>query len=274
VSQGNMPTWMLIALPLVAIPIVGGAIWMGARPAFEPEAPAQPLLSNPGVIVPALEAEVEEEVLAGARKLTVMNNHAMLLAETGNVPHRLQITQTGSVLRRGGATRVAAEPFDVRRLDMTLVTRLAADARERTGEDAYAVVVGRDEDGRLLWRVDPGGYADDVHYDQNGKHLPDPFGTAEAQAAEEASAEESEGTDPLLEKVCAAYDEMVAEGVDPDVLLQSVAVRAVTRHGVSEEELAELGARPAQLLESIRSRGNPEVCAGFVTALEARLGTP
>ncbi len=122
--------------------------------------------------------------------------------------------------------------------------------------------------------MDPGGHADDVYYDRDGTHLPDPFGTAADEPPAQGPTPEGDGADPLLLRVCAAYDEVVAEGVDPDVLLQRVAVRAVTRHDVTEEQLAELGARPAQLLESIRSRGEPEACAGLVTALEARTSSP
>lgn len=76
------------------------------------------------------------------------------------------------------------------------------------------------------------------------------------------------GTDPLLAKVCAAYDEVEAEGVDEGVVLQTTALRAVRDHGVTEGQLAELGAHPADVLESIRERRSPSACDGFVEALE------
>lgn len=76
--------------------------------------------------------------------------------------------------------------------------------------------------------------------------------------------------DPILLKVCKAFDEVKAEGkADQDhVLMQRSAVRS-TELGVSEAELEALGSQPPQLLASIRARGNPTECAAFVAYLEA-----
>lgn len=73
--------------------------------------------------------------------------------------------------------------------------------------------------------------------------------------------------DPVLLSVCAAWDEVAAEGGENP--LMRAAVRAVETKGVTEAQLATLGARPQELLTSIRARGNPPACAAMVTALEA-----
>lgn len=77
-------------------------------------------------------------------------------------------------------------------------------------------------------------------------------------------------SDPILLKVCQAFDEVSAEGKADQAhnLLASTAVRA-TKLGVTEAQLEALGPQPPQLLASIRKRGNPPECAAFVAYLEA-----
>ena len=76
--------------------------------------------------------------------------------------------------------------------------------------------------------------------------------------------------DPLLSAVCRAYDEIAAErDVPQDAILTASAVRAVERHGVTEAQLAELGATPDRVLASIQRRGSPPGCAAFVTYLQS-----
>ena len=77
--------------------------------------------------------------------------------------------------------------------------------------------------------------------------------------------------DPLLLEVCAAHDEVVEQGVPPDRVLQATALRAITHHGATEAQLAELGARPAELLASIRERGSPLECDAMRETLEKRI---
>ena len=77
-------------------------------------------------------------------------------------------------------------------------------------------------------------------------------------------------SDPILLKVCKAFDEVSAEGKadQANMLMASAAVRA-TELGVTEAQLEALGPQPPQLLASIRARGNPPECAAFVAYLEA-----
>jgi hypothetical protein len=97
----------------------------------------------------------------------------------------------------------------------------------------------------------------------------EPAGTQPSTTA--ALASDVAKGDPLLLAICRAHDEVAAEGVAPEILLQSTAVRSMERHGVTEAQMSELGATPAALLASIRSRGAPPACAGLIAALEARL---
>ena len=72
--------------------------------------------------------------------------------------------------------------------------------------------------------------------------------------------------DPVVLTVCAAFDEVVAEG-HADMPLSRAAVRA-TEKGLGEDQLAELGAMPAELAASIRKRGNPPQCAAMLAFLD------
>lgn len=91
-----------------------------------------------------------------------------------------------------------------------------------------------------------------------------------SKPAKEASPEQAKpSNDPKLLAICRAYDEVVAAGTAKDIILQSAAVTAVQKHGVTEAELSTYGASPAALLKSIQDRGDPPECAAFVTALKA-----
>lgn len=86
-------------------------------------------------------------------------------------------------------------------------------------------------------------------------------------APAEAPAHEPATIDPLLEKVCAAYDAESAANPSTEGILSRTALRAV-QSGVSEAEIGQMGAHPASLLAYIRSHGDPPECGGFVRALE------
>src|SRR4051812_10094188 len=60
-------------------------------------------------------------------------------------------------------------------------------------------------------------------------------------------------SDPILLKVCKAFDEVKAEG-KAEMLMARTAVRS-TELGVDEAQLEALGSQPTQLLASIRARG-------------------
>lgn len=87
---------------------------------------------------------------------------------------------------------------------------------------------------------------------------------AEPTKAEPAKAEPE--VDPVVLTVCAAFDEVVAEG-HADAPLSRTAVRA-TEKGLGEDQLATLGAMPAELAASIRKRGNPPQCAAMLAFLD------
>jgi hypothetical protein len=72
--------------------------------------------------------------------------------------------------------------------------------------------------------------------------------------------------DPIVITVCAAFDEVVAEG-HADMPLSRAAVRA-TEKGLTEDQLATLGGMPAELAASIRKRGNPPQCAAMLAFLD------
>ncbi|MCH9685728.1 MAG: hypothetical protein K0V04_30125 [Deltaproteobacteria bacterium] len=95
-----------------------------------------------------------------------------------------------------------------------------------------------------------------------------PVASAEGPIEAKAEVKAEPKIDPLLAKVCAAYDEEVAANPSPEQILSRTALRAVSSHGVSEAQLASLGGQPAQLLASIRERGDPPQCKAFAAAIE------
>jgi hypothetical protein len=95
-------------------------------------------------------------------------------------------------------------------------------------------------------------------------------GRADTSAGVEAASDGTEA-DPLLLAVCRAHDEVVAEGVPPERLLQFAALRSMERHGVTEAQMSTLGATPQALLASILARGAPPACAQLIATLKARL---
>lgn len=90
-------------------------------------------------------------------------------------------------------------------------------------------------------------------------------------SASGARASDVTEADPLLLAVCRAHDEVVAEGVPPERLLQFAALRSMERHGVTEAQMSALGATPQALLASILARGAPPACAELIATLKARL---
>jgi hypothetical protein len=89
---------------------------------------------------------------------------------------------------------------------------------------------------------------------------------AKAEPAKTEPAKAEPAKDPIVVTVCAAFDEVVAEG-HADMPLSRAAVRA-TEKGLTEDQLAELGAMPAELAASIRKRGNPPQCAAMLAFLD------
>ena len=90
-------------------------------------------------------------------------------------------------------------------------------------------------------------------------------------SASGARASDVTEADPLLLAVCRAHDEVVAEGVPQERLLQFAALRSMERHGVTEAQMSALGATPQDLLASILARGAPPACAELIATLKARL---
>ncbi len=123
---------------------------------------------------PAFEDKLGEPWLASTRKLTLANGSVELVTQREGVARRYTVAGNGSILRRGGASLVAAEPFDLRTLDLGLVPQLVAEAQEHTGVGVRRLIVGRDEEGLLLWRAIPSGEAVDVYFRADGSYVPDP----------------------------------------------------------------------------------------------------
>lgn len=128
---------------------------------------------DPSWLRPAFEAELDDEWLASVCKITFKKGSVELVAQRDGIARRYT-SGGGKILRRGGASLVAAEPFDLRELDLSLVPQIVADAQERSGSGIGAVIVGRDEEGLLLWRAIPKGEAADVYYLGDGSFVPDP----------------------------------------------------------------------------------------------------
>jgi len=80
-------------------------------------------------------------------------------------------------------------------------------------------------------------------------------------------------TDKTAVAICSAYNEVVAEGTAKEIILQSAALRATQKFGLTEAQLGQFGARPADLLASLRKRGAPPPCAALIGALEAMAAT-
>lgn len=138
-----------------------------------PSAPSTSLLEDATWLIPAFEDEMGTSWLESARKLKISKGSAELITQRDGIARRYT-TGGGSILRRGGAYLVAAEPFDLGALQIELVPRLVAEAQERSGSTISKIVVGRDEEGLLLWRVIPQGGAADVYFTADGTFVPDP----------------------------------------------------------------------------------------------------
>lgn len=164
-----------VAVFVVAI-LIG--VFMLVRSKLDPSpartSPSASLLEDATWLAPALEAKAGASWLESARMLTISTRSAELITEQDGIARRYTTADNGSVLRRGGAYLVAAEPFDLSTLDLGLVPRLVAEAMERSGSDISRFVIGRDEEGLLLWRAVPQGEAMDVYFRADGTYVPDP----------------------------------------------------------------------------------------------------
>lgn len=165
-----------VALLLVAIGVGVYTVVRSSVLAGRPTATASSasLLEDAAWLRPALETKAGASWLESARKLTISSGSAELITQQEGIARRYTVSPNGSVLRRGGAYLVAAEPFDLQALDLGLVPRLVAEARERSGSAITRLVVGRDEQGLLLWRAIPQGEAMDVYFTADGEVVPDP----------------------------------------------------------------------------------------------------
>ena len=77
--------------------------------------------------------------------------------------------------------------------------------------------------------------------------------------------------DPVVLRICEAFVDVHGHNktADDDKILQRTAARAL-QLGVNEGQIDAFGPTPAQMLASIRARGNPPECAALVGYLESR----
>ena len=90
--------------------------------------------------------------------------------------------------------------------------------------------------------------------------LPAPAARAEPAAAKPQG-------DPLILKVCKAFNAEVAASESDEMILARSALRVTTEYGVSERELRPL-ALPAQMLAAIEDAGSPKLCEALRTRLQ------
>jgi hypothetical protein len=98
---------------------------------------------------------------------------------------------------------------------------------------------------------------------------------AEPPKAAPAKAEpvkaEPAAPDPVALRICEAFVDVHGHNktAGDDKILQRTAARAL-QLGVNEGQIDAFGPTPAQMLASIRARGNPPECAALVDYLESR----
>jgi len=131
------------------------------------------LLEDAAWMRAAFEDRLSPQWLTSARKLEIRERTANLITQRDGLARRYSVSPSGSIQRRGGATLIAADPFDLRELDLSLVPKLVAAAQARTGLTIMRLVVGRDEEGLLLWRAEFAGAAD-VYFYADGTLVEDP----------------------------------------------------------------------------------------------------
>lgn len=162
----------------VLLIVVGVGVFMKVRSMIDRSAArssaAVSLLEDATWLGPALEAKAGTSWLQSARMLKISRGSAELITQQDGVARRYTTAGNGAILRRGGAFLVAAEPFDLGALEWGLVPQMVAEARQRSGSDIGRLVVGRDEEGLLLWRLVPKGEAMDVYFMADGTYVPDP----------------------------------------------------------------------------------------------------
>lgn len=179
-SQGPVFVVLGVSVALLVMLIMGAgmAFFLLAKAEDNPGLAADSGLTSPfedaSGLQPAFAGAIDGDWLGSAGKLTLSPRSVELVLQRDGIARRYTVSPKGTVMRRGGAGLVDAEPFDLRELDLELVPRLVADARERTGVDIAQVVVGRDEEALLLWRLVPAGEASDVYYLADGSFVPDP----------------------------------------------------------------------------------------------------
>lgn len=167
---GSIVVVVLIVVGLKVYSVIQSVMSAGSTA----DRPRVTLLEDATWLGPAFEDKLGEQWLASAHKLTLANGSAELITQREGVARRYTVAGNGAILRRGGAGLVAAEPFDLRTLDLSLVPQLVAEAQEHTGVGVQRLVVGRDEEGLLLWRAVPSGEAVDVYFRADGSYVPDP----------------------------------------------------------------------------------------------------
>jgi hypothetical protein len=169
---------LVVAATLVILSSVGLFVYSVVRTTMSPGSAASgarvaPFEDATGLGA-AFEAKLDDEWLGSTRKLTISDDSAELITQREGVARRYTLVRDGSILRRGGASLVAAEPFDLRTLDLSLVPQLIAEVEAQTGGGVRSLVVGRDEEGLLLWRAEPSKEGVDLYFRADGSYVADP----------------------------------------------------------------------------------------------------
>ncbi|GAB4557807.1 MAG: hypothetical protein Tsb0020_02290 [Haliangiales bacterium] len=170
-------TGVAVALAMAVTGLVVSRV-MSALPgpgAANSAAPATSFFETPTAIRETMAAEIGDAWMAQARMLTIRSDTAELMVENDDgLARRYTIYGRGDVLRRGGAYRVAAAPFDLGTLALERLPAMLDQARRVSEREPHRVVVGRDETGALLWRIVMSGGGADVYFDAEGDHIANP----------------------------------------------------------------------------------------------------
>jgi hypothetical protein len=163
----------LLGVALLGLITAGVVVTRVIGAGSEPTAGSGSILEDAAWLRPAFEERVDAQWLASARKLEIRERSARLVVQSDGVARLYAASPNHSVQRRGGARLIAAEPFELRELDLSLVPALVRDSQARTGMTIMRLVVGRDEEGLLLWRAEFAGAAD-VYFYADGTFVDDP----------------------------------------------------------------------------------------------------
>ncbi|MEM7156274.1 MAG: hypothetical protein AAF799_25700 [Myxococcota bacterium] len=162
----------LVAVVIAVLAGVGTTVYAVSSSTGSSDAVS--ILEDATGVTPAFAKALDEQWLLGARELSLSERRAVLVTQHDGVARRYSISPDGTLVDRGETSPVAAEPFDLRTVDLSLVPGLITKTRAISGPKTIGrVVVGRNEDGPLLWRVEH-PKARDVYFRADGTHVPDP----------------------------------------------------------------------------------------------------